>query len=612
MKQLVRQLRRWQGRERRYRFAWGFARWAAVVVVGLTACCLIDWTIDLYRDTPFALRVLLTLTQAVGYAVAAYLLVWRLGVPRLDDLAGRAEAAVPAFGHRLVTALQLNRPAAKTAGMSPLLIAEVTREAGELSARHDLAGLAERWRLGRAAALLLPLAVLAGGFVAWKPALTSALLARQCLLDADIPRSVALANETPELWPSGDEVTVRFRVTGAYREDSVGTVRVTPDGQPAESYPLAFDARADDGSAAFVAKLPAASVPFSFRARLRDGRTRADGHVRFEPRPVVTTVEAWLRLPAYVDPDGKRRYERLQPEGEVTALPGCGLRVQAAASKPLAKAEVVLLAREPAGEREAARVPMTLSADRLAAAAVFDIPPKAVAYRVEVADDNGFANRTPPRRGITAAPDDPPRVALLAEVLKDPKEPGPLDDYEVTGMPLVLGGQVQVAYTARSPLGLSRAFVIYRVNEGDWTPLPLKDTVADPAVVGRFLPELGVFENSGPFGQVEFYRLPAADPDRDPPGLEAGGRYNFQTAALTKRLPDGNEAKLEIGDRVEFYVAVYDRNPDPARPAGKSESRIKAVVSQAALEDWNRQRDQSRERLRLIEERQQGVFKPGG
>ena len=80
---------------------------------------------------------------------------------------------------------------------------------------------------------------------------------------------------------------------------------------------------------------------------------------------------------------------------------------------------------------------------------------------------------------------------------------------------------------------------------------------------------------------------------------------------MKKLTKDGNESKLEVGDRVEFYVAVYDRNPDPNRLPGKSESRIKAVVTIGQLEDWNRQRDQSRERLKQLEEKQRGVFKPG-
>ncbi|MBL8865697.1 MAG: hypothetical protein JNK93_09065, partial [Planctomycetia bacterium] len=140
-----------------------------------------------------------------------------------------------------------------------------------------------------------------------------------------------------------------------------------------------------------------------------------------------------------------------------------------------------------------------------------------------------------------------------------------------------------------------------------WTPYPLAPTVADLTKTGKFIPELGVFENSGEDGKVDFYRFPSPDIDSEPPGLEAGGRYNFETAALKKTV-NGKESKLEVGDRVEFHVAVFDRNPDPNRLPGRSESRIKAVVTQSQWEDWNRQRDQSRERLRQLEERQRGVF----
>jgi hypothetical protein len=610
MKTLVRQLRRWQFREWLYRAAWGFARLSAVVAAGLFVCCLADWVIDRYRDTPFWLRLLMTGGQLVAYGLVAVFLLYRLHVPRIDVLAGKAEAEVPEFDHRLVTALQLNRRGAKTEGMSKELIAAVTREAETMSARHDLVRLADGSRLQNAAAVLVPVLLLAGGFVLVWPTLTAALLARQALLNVDIPRSVRIENATPPLWPSGDEVTLRFTVAGRFDERAEGRVRVEPEGQPADTYPLTFESKTDDGTATYAAKLPPSSVPFTFRARLQDGRTRGGpGEVRFEPRPVVQDIAALIILPEYVgrNPEGKR-YGRFQPHGEVTAVAGCAIRVAATVQKPIAEANLVLLGR---GDRAdvLARVPMAIAEDATSAEATFDPPPTARGYRIEVKDRNGFANLNPPRRGIAFAPDDPPRVNLLAEVLKDPAEPGPLDDYEVTGMPLVLGGQVQVGYAARSPLGLSKAYVMYRVNEGDWTPLPLALTTADPAKVGRFLPELGVFERSGPFGQVEFYPVPAADPN-EPPGLEAGGRYNFQTAALTKRGPDGKDTKLEVGDRVEFYVEAFDRNPAPGRPGGKSESRLKTVVTQSQLEDWMRQRDQSRDRLRQIEERQRGVFKP--
>lgn len=610
MEQLVRQLRQWQARERLFRFVWGLSLWLAVVLGGVAVACLIDWTVDRYRDTPMALRILMTFGQLALYAAAGVWLLFRLRVPSLDVLAGKAEEAHPEFGHRIVTALQLNRPTAKTLGMSPQLIADVTREAGVLSAKHDLRQLAETDRVKKSAYVLLPLVVVAFGLFALNSKLVLALLARQALLPVDVPRSVALANETPKLWPSGDPVRLTFRVTGKWSESSVGTVSVVPQDQPSEQYELRFAERIDDATAKFVADYPPSSVPFTFHARLHDGRTRSEGSVQFEARPVVKEVRAWLQLPAYVDPDGKRRYERNQPQGEVTALVGCGLRIEAPVTKPVKAATVVMLGRTAAGAEEplGQPLPMALDAERTTASVTADIPLKAVAYRVHVVDDNDFANLNPPRRGISVGPDEPPRVNLLPEVLKDPTEAGPIDDYEVTGMPLVLGGRVQIGYTARSPLGLDRAFILYRVNDSEtWTPLPLARTVADPMKLGKFLPELGVFERSGEYGQVEFYPIPSADPESEPPGLEAGGRYNFETAAL-KKVEKGKESKLAVGDRVEFHVAVYDRTPAPNRPPGRSESRIKAVVTLAQLEDWNRQRDQSRERLKQLEERQKGVF----
>jgi hypothetical protein len=228
---------------------------------------------------------------------------------------------------------------------------------------------------------------------------------------------------------------------------------------------------------------------------------------------------------------------------------------------------------------------------------------------VEVTDHNGFANAYPPRRGIAIAADEPPRVQLLAEVLKDPTDPGPLDDYDVTGMPLVIGGQVQIGYAARSPLGIRKTQIQYRVNEGEWTILPLKDTIADKIKLGKFVPELGVFEGSGAFGVVECFQIPSNDAESTPDGLEAGGRTNFQTATLTKQGPDGKTRKLEIGDRVEFFVEVFDRNPAENRVGGRSESRIKTVVTPSQLDEWNRQRVQTAEKLRFLEERQRGLFR---
>ena len=66
MRMLQRQLRSWQRREWLFRAVWGFARWTALVVVGLTVACTLDWLIDRSRDTPFFLRLLIQPREQPG------------------------------------------------------------------------------------------------------------------------------------------------------------------------------------------------------------------------------------------------------------------------------------------------------------------------------------------------------------------------------------------------------------------------------------------------------------------------------------------------------------------------------------------------------------------
>ena len=572
---------------------------------------------------------------------AAYLLVFRVRPPSLEALASRAEKAIPEFDHRLVTTLQLSRPGAQTAGMSPLLIAEVEREAADMLKSRRLGALADPTRLFLALGSWVSALLFSGLTVALSGDLAFVLLRRQALMDIEIPRSVQVANESKTLWPSGDAVELRFRVTGPVAEDATGRVFVFPKDQPREKYEARFAERLEDGSAIFTAILPPASEPFTFKARFGDGRLREPGEVRYEPRPAVKELDAWIRLPKYVDPEGQRIYEQIANQAEVVAHPDCTVRISVAATKPLKTATLVLFARDSKGiESVLSRPAMALSADRQSAEATFDLTKFPTGYSVELLDDNDFPNLSPPRRGITISPDRPPDVRLLDEVLMSPRDDNleHLDSYDVRGMPLDKEGRVPIAYAAQSPLGIHSACVVYRVydrKQKDWTSwqfLPLKRVEADEsrANVGKFIPELGVFKQYDAVQSVEFYLLPSTNPDSVPSGLIAGGRYGFLTAALRKPSADGTKrAELEIGDQVEYYVACYDRKyalekdedrrrlqqpPNDRNATGRkpgfSESRIKDVVSQTEVEDWNRRRSESRERLRRLEELQRGVFKP--
>src|SRR5437868_4750395 len=126
--------------ERLIALAWGVARLVLVVMLALAAACVTDWWIDLRRDTPMALRI----GMLAGQIALALGLCWFWVIRPLvrrrtdDDVALFIEEQTPALGHRLISAVQLNRPSADTAGMSPELIGVVTQEAEERARAIDV------------------------------------------------------------------------------------------------------------------------------------------------------------------------------------------------------------------------------------------------------------------------------------------------------------------------------------------------------------------------------------------------------------------------------------------------------------------------------------------
>ncbi|MDB5309638.1 MAG: hypothetical protein JWO38_3840 [Gemmataceae bacterium] len=673
MKSLLRQLHRWRFLERLVRLAWGGSRWLAVVAAVLGVACFADWLYDKRAEVPFVLRLLATAGQAALAAGLAYALVARAWAkaPPLDQLAYLAEKAIPEFGHRLVTALQLNRPGAKTAGMSQMLIAEVTREAGEMAARHRLTKLINYRPVGWAAGVVLPVLLAWGGFVAAKPDLALVLLRRQALLGGEIPRSVRLENITPEVWPSGAEVEIRYRVSGEYTQGMAGTAFVRPDGQPADDYPLAYEKENPDGTATFLSKLPPSSTPFTFRARLGDGRTRTPGRVDFEPPPQVQTIDATLLLPGYLggraaQKDGKwvtLPYERPQPRGEVVnALPLSEIQVESTFNKPVVKAVLIPIERGDGNkEVDGKRLdPEELAADGKSAEWTFRTTPKTIGYRIELTDPRGFTSPAPARRGVRMLPDEPPAVEFRKESNRNP-DPTAFDgkgdpriyewDFPVALIPSAQAGEsetgpIQVIYSARSELGVGRVNLAYRVvprgepaenvhprddpGERFYKRLPLSRTAADTKKVGKWVPDLGLFEKSFVgFGrpdrqkaQVEFYPVPSSNPAAEPGELEGGGRYNFQTNGLRKKSLDGSETKLEVGDTVEIYVEVFDKYSTylegkklPARLAGYTrEAKRKTIVTEDDARVLIIQRNETQKKLqdkiRDIATDQGNVFQP--
>lgn len=588
---------RWRGQ----RLAWAGAVWLAINALVLTGACGVDWLVDRTRDTPWPLRV--ALTAAVGLiagASAAVLLWWAVSQRSRDDaLALWVEERLPQLQDRLISAIQLNRPEARTDGMSPALIAALTREAEQLAQRIDFAGLLDRRLLNRSLALVMPVAIL--GIAAWLicPDTATALLARLFLADREIPRRVTIECAEPFLvWPSGEPNVLRFRVAGLEPDDpATGHVLLSPEGQPEDRVALH---RLDPTT--YQAEVPAASADFVYRAWLKDGRTRRPGRVRYEPRPEIARLEAWLELPTYTGlrPDG-RRYQVAQPQGDVAGPAGSAARVVIETQKPVVRAVVECLGPvSPDGPEEVKRtVPMTLGAEGRKWEATLDLRAGETAYRVRVEDEHGFVNRDPPRRTLRLLPDEPPTVTLLPERFDDDAEATP-EDADLEGMPVPLGRSIRIAYVCQAPFGLGRAQLRYRINDGEWQTLPLAEVPAT-AQTGPFDFRRGAFVRSGPRDQVEFHAVGSTDPTERPGRLAGGGRFDFQTRALPG---------LKVGDTIEFYVEVFARGPEAERWPGRSESRVKTVVTEDQFLDWVVQTLQQERRIRQLEEQQQNVFRP--
>ena len=142
---ILQQLARLRRRERWLATTWGAARWLAVVGLLLAACCLADWLIDRWQETPWSLRVaMLGLQAATALAAGMLFLVrpWRerlgdseLGSIRVVESVGGFQPATVRLSKadepvRVLVELTVPRPIDGSAGQAVLTLT-VSRPSGE-------------------------------------------------------------------------------------------------------------------------------------------------------------------------------------------------------------------------------------------------------------------------------------------------------------------------------------------------------------------------------------------------------------------------------------------------------------------------------------------------
>jgi hypothetical protein len=622
-------LRQWRWRERWLRLSWGVSRTLAVAVLLLTLACLADWLSDRLEEVPWSWRLAGLLGQllVVGYCAFRWLFypLWR----RLSDteVALALETAWPELEQRLLSTVQLHRAGADWQGMSRELIACLAQETAGLVQSLPLGQRADNRRLRWSAGLLLLLAVVVGvPFGLW-PELVWVLLQRQFLAQIPIPRSVQLWAEAPPVWyqPLHEPVVLRFHATGpGVSTAEEGWVRIWPEGEEAEDYPLQRIAWCTSAEALYEVQVPAGARDFRYRAWLADGRLPAVQEVRRVPRPVITDLQAWVVLPDFVGrrPRSQAPYERPAPLGEIAAIPGSAVRLTLQVQKPIRQAWVETLRIADSQEEQVQRrFPLTVGPAGATAQGIFPLQEGEMAYRLRVVDEYGLENRPPLRRGLRLVPEEPPQVTLLREefapkglevAVKDA-----LAELDLEKMPIPLGGRIRIAYACSGPYGLGRARLHFRVlkkpqpgasqpTEGPWQFLDLLEAAAPPGA-GPFDLERGVFQHSRDEDQVPFYALPSPDPEQVPGRLLGGGRFDFQTTGI----PDGKGGylTLEAGDQVEYFIEVFaSKDPAARRPAGRSEVRRKLLVSVDEWLRWLHETLQEERPLHQLEQEQRQVF----
>jgi hypothetical protein len=615
-------------RERLLTFVWGAACWLAVALVLLVICCFVDWLIDRWQDTPMTVRVGLVGVQLASAFLAGILFLMIPQFRRLPDalLALWVEDRVRDFDHRLISAVQLNAPGADLGGMSKELVGIVTREAEKRAARVGFASVADHRRLKWSAFVLAPVVLLTLLPLAVWPNVSFALLARQGLLDVEIPHSVYLESVSAEVWPMNESIKLRFRVTGEWNEDMVGRVRVTPIGQPADTYDLVFMQR-DDQGAVFEADVQPALGDITYSARIYDGRTKRPSEMKVVPRPTVINNLAWVLLPEYCGkrPDGGR-YEQPQGRGDVVGIPGSSVRVQVTIQKEITEAwlelrgpEINPEAKDPDDEKMVKEVPlektprkMTLASDGMSAELQFELTPNMSGYRVIVKDQYGFDNNPYPRRSLRLMPEEPPQVLLLRDTF------GFGADFDLEGLPVILGKQIRIPYVCYGTYGLGKAQILYRVlkkhesgnepmEDEPWIRLPLPEIVANDDT-GPFDPKTGVFSTTRFDQQVPFHAVPSIDPMKILGRTLGGGRYFLETDGLIDSK--GITQKLKSGDQIEYCVEVFATHREPAgtTPVARSESRVATMMRSDEFFAWMQAVGREDERVKLLELRQKGVF----
>ena len=409
------------------------------LVLWALALILLDLGVDfLFRIPAFGRLALL----AINIGALAWVIIhhWFRYLRRYDPVrtALQVERRHPELQSLLVSFIQFREGPRESAHVSPSLLAALRRQTIEYTQPIDFREIISYRELKRIFVLsACVLAIFAVASINW-PRYFSKLAARMVGIDAKYPTQTQIVEITgDDTIQQGKKITIIARGHGLLPRE--GELRVRPESGTWET--VVFPKTDKD---LYSYDFPEVYQTFHYRVRLGDASS--DEHtITVVPPPRIVETKVHVRYPAYTG-QAPKTLDILNLE----VPEGTKLRWELRCDQPLASAAML--------REGAAPAKMTLSSDGLtayfetAATQSFDY-----SFRWKEAN-YGYEYKDEVRYFVQVIPDSAPQVEILR----------PLEDEKAT-----VRKTLTVTYQARDDYGLTEAWIVYNVNDGEEKRVPL-------------------------------------------------------------------------------------------------------------------------------------------
>jgi hypothetical protein len=493
---------------------------AGVLGVLLTLVVVDNWLWHPDKAGRFLLACILW--GGLGVALLT-LVVRRVLEDRRDDFfAALVEQKYPGLHNQLINALQLGR--GNQDGVSPGLIEAIVHDADKAAADLDMNQSIDRKPTRRASLIALgALAIIVAYAIPFWGRFSNAC-ARLLLPVADVDPYTETQIIASSIKPGNDRVSegtvvpFEIRVRGKTQGIQVHLHQVFGDGRLGET---ALDGVGDD---TFRCELKSGTESFDYYLTAGDARSRpfridVVRAPRIDSLVVTYTPPAYTGLPARTDQSSG---------GDIAGLIGTRIDLELKTSKPVQEArlitdrgqEVVLKSRNPDNlQSVAGSFILWTQKAKLTAEMEGQLLEAPTNYQVQLMDTEGRTSKSLRSRRIDLLQDQDPKVYIFAKEDKDgPRMTMPKQQN------LRPGSVLWLSVDAVDDYGLGQVRLLCRVN---------KDATVYPLIA---------WDNAG-----------------QPPATEMSKpfRWDLQRAKLKSAE---EERSLKVGDQVEFWAEVVDRN----------------------------------------------------